>query len=127
LKIFVDTVKGWYFREKFSLIKKVIMQTSGKFKFDGDVASYFGVGILSFCLILFTFGLGLPWAICMKQSWVTKNTTIDGRRLKFMGSGGELFGKFIVWWFLTFVTLGIYSLWVGPKLQKWLTEYTDFE
>ena len=104
------------------------MQSSGSFKFERDVASYFGVGVLSFLLVLFTLGFGIPWAVCMKQKWIADHTTIDGRQLKFVGSGGELFGKFIVWYLLSLVTLGIYGLlYWGPNLQQWITEHTDFK
>ena len=103
------------------------METSKRFTFDGDAASYLGVGIASFFLILFTIGFGIPWAICMKQKWIAKHTKIDDKRLSFHGSGGGLFGQFIVWYILTVITVGIYSFWVGPKYQKWITEHTAFD
>lgn len=100
--------------------------TQGTFKFDGGAGTYIGTAIGATLLTIFTIGLALPWAMCMRQSWIAKHTTIDGRRLTFTGTGGGLFGQFIVWWFLTAITFGIYSFWVAPRYQKWKTENTAF-
>lgn len=100
--------------------------TNGTFKFDGDAGSYLGVSIAAFFIMALTVFLGTPWALTMKQQWIAKHTTIDGRRLKFSGTGAELFGNFIIWWVLCIVTIGIYSFWVGPKFQKFITENTEF-
>jgi uncharacterized membrane protein YjgN (DUF898 family) len=103
------------------------MTNSKRFTFDGDAASYLGIGIASFFLVLLTVGIAIPWVIVMRQKWVIHHTMIDGKRLRFTGTGGQLFGKFIVWLLLCYITLGIYSLWVVPRMQKWVTENTDFE
>lgn len=102
------------------------MSKSQNFTFHGGASSYLGVGIASFLLIIFTLGIGTPWAITMQQRWKTNNTAINGRRLKFTGSGFALIGQWIKWFFLCLITLGIYSFWVGPKLQQWIVEHTDF-
>lgn len=93
-------------------------------KFDGGAADALGTNILASLLIVFTFGLGTPWALCMIQEWKAKHTSYDGRRMVFKGSGLGLIGSFIKWWFLTIITFGIYSFWVMPKLIKWTTENT---
>lgn len=102
------------------------MSKSKNFKFHGGVSSYIGMAILSTILVIFTLGIGVPWAITMQQRWKTNNTSISGRRISFNGSGLSLFGLWIKWWILCIITLGIYMLWVGPNLQKWIVENTDF-
>ncbi|MBI5647560.1 MAG: DUF898 family protein [Ignavibacteriae bacterium] len=103
------------------------MSKSTHFTFDGGVSTYFGTAILAALLTVFTAGLGFPWALCMKQRWITKHTLIDGRRLIFTAHGGGLILLWIKWMLLIFITLGIYSFWVGPNLQRWIVEHTDFE
>jgi uncharacterized membrane protein YjgN (DUF898 family) len=88
---------------------------------------FLGTGILAYLLIIFTIGIGFPWAICMIMRWQRYHTLVGGRRLRFVGTGGDLFVKYIVWVLLTMVTLGIYSLWVTPAMQRWLTENTEFD
>ncbi len=78
-------------------------------------------------LIIFTIGLGTPWAITMRYRWRTNHTIIGGRRLRFTGSGGSLFGHWIKWWFFTVITLGIYLFWVVPRLTRWIVTHQEFE
>ena len=85
-----------------------------------------GIGILQGLIITFTLGLGAPWAICLKQSWIARHTTIDGRRLTFDGTGGQLFGNYIKWFLLTIITFGIYGFWLTIKMQQWITKHTHF-
>jgi uncharacterized membrane protein YjgN (DUF898 family) len=100
---------------------------SKNFTFDGEIGSYIGTLFLSILLTIVTLGIAYPWALVMRQQWITNHTLVDGRRLKFLGSGTELFGLYIIWFILIVITLGIYSLWVGPKITKWVVENTDFE
>jgi len=97
-----------------------------RFQFDGGAGSFLLVGIGSFLIMVFTLGLGTPWAIVMRYRWRTEHTIIDGRRLRFTGSGIGLFGNWIKWWLLCIITLGIYIFWVVPRLTKWTTENQDF-
>jgi uncharacterized membrane protein YjgN (DUF898 family) len=103
------------------------MGKSQSFKFDGGAGGFLGTGILSFLLCVFTFGLGVPWAVVMFQSWRTRHTYVNGKQLVFLGSGAALFGNYLKWWFLCVITLGIYSFWVAPRMIQWVTENTDFE
>jgi uncharacterized membrane protein YjgN (DUF898 family) len=96
------------------------------YEFRGTAGQYFGVGLLAGLLIMFTLGIGAPWAICMLQRWKAENTYLSGRQLKFYGTGGELFGNWILWSFLTCITFGIYIYWAVPKYNKWLTESTHY-
>ena len=97
------------------------------FKFNQDVIGYLGLIIVSYLLILITFGLAFPWVLVNVQKWKAKNTVIEGRHIEFVGSGGQLFGKFIVWYLLTLITFGIYGLWMAVKMQAWIVENQQFK
>ncbi len=62
----------------------------------------------------------------MFQSWVCRNTIIDGRRLRFDGTGSQLFGNYIKWLLLTFITFGIYGFWLFNKMTYWRVKHTHF-
>lgn len=98
-----------------------------KSKFEGSLLGLIGVNILAALISFFTFGLAVPWAMCIKYRWEIENTEIEGRRLRFIGTGGSLFLNYIKWWILTIVTLGIYGFWLYIKLLQWKTENTVFE
>ena len=93
-------------------------------KFTGGLVGLIGIGILQFFLILFTLGIGAPWAICLGQRWTAKHTIIDGHQLVFDGTGGQLFGNYIKWFLLTLITFGIYGFWLNIKMQQWITKHT---
>ena len=93
-------------------------------KFTGGLLGVIGINILQGLLIIFTLGIGAPWAICMKQRWYAEHTYIDGLRLEFDGTGGQLLGKFIVWILLTIITIGIYALWISIKMHAWVVSHT---
>jgi uncharacterized membrane protein YjgN (DUF898 family) len=95
-------------------------------KFTGGLLGMIGIGILQGLIITFTLGLGAPWAVCLKQSWIAKHTIIDGKRLTFDGTGGQLFGNYIKWFLLTIITFGIYGFWLTIKMQQWITKHTHF-
>jgi uncharacterized membrane protein YjgN (DUF898 family) len=103
------------------------MARSDSFRFDGGAADYFGTAFLATLITFITLGFGLPWALCMRQSWKTKHTIVNGVRLHFSGTGGGLFGQWIKWWLLMMVTIGIYGFWVIPQLNRWIVEHTDFD
>ena len=93
-------------------------------KFTGGLLGMIGIGILQSIIIIFTLGLGTPWAICLKEKWYVKHTIIDGKKLTFDGNGAQLFGNYIKWFLLTIITLGIYSFWVSIKMKQWVTKHT---
>lgn len=93
-------------------------------KFTGSLLGLIGINILTGILISVTFGIATPWAICMKQDWITRHTIIDGKQLYFDGTGGELIGKYIIWWLLTLVTCGIYGFWLSLKMEDWVVSHT---
>ena len=93
-------------------------------KFTGSLIQLIGVSILQTLLTLITFGIALPWAVCIKERWVAKHTIIDGKQLVFDGNGGQLFGKYILWFLLTVVTFGIYAFWLTIKMKKWVVSHT---
>ena len=93
-------------------------------KFDGGLLGLIGIGLLSVFLIIITLGIGLPWAICIRQRWYASHTIIDGNRLYFDGTGGQLFGNYIKWLLLSIITLGIYNFWLTIKMQQWIVKHT---
>ena len=93
-------------------------------KFNGGLLGLIGVSILQALISIFTLGIGLPWAVCLKERWLAKHTTIDGKKLVFDGKGIQLFGMYIKWFLLCIITLGIYSLWVSLKLKAWVVSHT---
>lgn len=92
--------------------------------FDGGLLSYVVNSLVSFAIIVFTFGFGTPWAIVYMQNWKTSHTVIDGKRLYFDGTGMQLFGNWVKWFLLTIITFGIYGFWVHLKVQQWITMHT---
>lgn len=95
-------------------------------QFNGRLIQLIGVSILQALISVFTLGLGVPAAVCLKERWLAKHTIIDGKQLVFDGNGWQLFGQYIKWFLLTIVTLGIYSLWLGIKMKKWVVKHTHF-
>ena len=94
--------------------------------FDGGLAQYIGWALLGGLITIITFGICLPWAICMIYGWRINHTVVDGHRMQFNGSAVGLFGNWIKWWFLTIITLGIYGFWVFIKLEDWKVKNTTF-
>ena len=95
-------------------------------KFTGRLIGLIGVSILQWLISVCTIGIAVPWAVCIKERWVAKNTTIDGKKLTFDGKGIQLFGNYIKWLLLTVITIGIYSLWLGIKMKQWVVKHTHF-
>ncbi len=103
------------------------MSKSKNFSFDGGAGTFLGTAIVAFLITSLSLGLAFPWAVVLKQQWIAKHTTINGKRCKFIGSGAGLFGLWIKWFFLLIITIGIYGFWIAPELQKWIVEHTEFE
>ena len=95
-----------------------------KSEFTGGLLGLIGIKILCFFIIIFTIGLGIPWATCISERWYAKHTIIDGQQLHFDGKAIQLFGNYIKWFLLTIITLGIYSFWLGIKMHKWVVLHT---
>jgi uncharacterized membrane protein YjgN (DUF898 family) len=96
-------------------------------RFCGDVVGYVLITIWQSLLIIFTLGIATPWANCMFQRWLCKNTVIDEEQLIFEGKGRKYFWRCLAWFFLTLITLGIFGLWVPIKQMKWMTKNTHFD
>ncbi len=101
--------------------------STSSFHFDGGAGTYFGVALAGAVISILTLGLGIPFAIVMRERWKAKHTFVGGRRLRFTGTGFGLLGKWILWEFLFVVTLTIYGFWIGPALVKWKVEHTTFD
>ena len=95
-----------------------------KSQFTGGLLGMIGIGILQAFIIIFTLGIGTPWAICLKEEWYVRHTVIDGHRLMFDGNGAQLFGNYIKWFLLTIITFGIYGFWLGIKMKQWVVSHT---
>ena len=95
-------------------------------EFTGGLLGLICINILQGLLITITLGFGAPWAICMKERWIAKNTYIEGRQLAFDGTGAQLFGSYIKWFLLTLITFGIYGFWLEIKMKHWLVKHTHF-
>lgn len=100
--------------------------TEGVSYFDGSILGFLGVRLGAALVAMLTLGLALPWTMVWWQSWVTRHTVIQGRRLRFIGTGGSLVWRWVKMWFLLVVTLGVYSLWAWRYLQRWKVERTVF-
>ncbi len=93
-------------------------------KFTGGVLGLIGVWLAQVFMIIFTFGIALPWAVCFAERWYAEHTIIDGHCLTFDGRGRELFGRCIKWLLLTYITFGIYVLWLVLNVHKWVVSHT---
>lgn len=96
-------------------------------KFTGGLLGLIGIGILQAIICGLTFGIALPWAVCIRERWYAKHTIIDGKRLVFDGTGAQLFGNYIKWFLLTLITFGIYGFWLSIKMKAWVVSHTHFE
>jgi uncharacterized membrane protein YjgN (DUF898 family) len=95
--------------------------------FDGRVGELFGINLAVSFITMFTLGFGFPWALVMKQRYVTGHTIVEGKRLRFDGTGGQLFGIWVKVLLLCIVTLGIYSFWAEVRVQRWIAQNTHFD
>ena len=93
-------------------------------QFNGTVGEYFRLSILMFLLVVFTLGLGMPWAICMLHRWRMNNLVIDGKQVFFCGRGKKLFWRYIGWSILSLLTLGVYAFRIPVKVMDWLMDHT---
>lgn len=100
--------------------------TPAESKFTGTLLGLIGINLLASLIILCTFGIATPWAICIREKWVAEHTFINGRQLTFDGTGAQLFGNYIKWFLLCLITLGIYSLWMGIRMKQWVVKHTHF-
>ena len=99
---------------------------AGESKFTGGLASFLGLQIVNFFILIFTLGLGVPWVVCRSMKWDSEHQIIDGRRIYFDGNAAQLFGNWIKWVLLTVVTLGIYSILIPIKKQAWIVKHQSF-
>jgi len=96
-------------------------------KFTGGLLGLIGITILQMLVMIITLGIGVPWAVVIKERWTTDHTIINGKQLYFDGNGGQLFGNYIKWLLLTIITLGIYGFWLNIKMKQWVVSHTHFK
>ena len=99
---------------------------SGESKFTGGLASFLGLQIVNFFILVFTLGLGVPWVVCRSMKWDSEHQVIDGRRIYFDGNAAQLFGNWIKWILLTFITCGFYGFLLPIKKQAWIVKHQSF-
>ncbi len=92
--------------------------------FDGNTLQFVGTELLCGLLIVFTLGIGTPWAVAMMEKWKMRHTVISGLRLDFDGTGLQFLWQCIVIFCLTLVTFGIYSSWGIVRMNKWVFGHT---
>lgn len=93
-------------------------------KFSGGLLGLIGITLAEALISLVTFGICVPWGVCIRQRWIAKHTILDGKQMVFDGTGGGLFGQYIKWFLLSIITIGIYALWIPIKMQAWITKNT---
>ena len=99
---------------------------AGESKFTGGLASFLGLQIVNFFILVFTLGLGVPWVVCRSMKWDSEHQIIDGRRIYFDGNAAQLFGNWIKWILLTFITCGFYGFLLPIKKQAWIVKHQSF-
>ncbi len=92
--------------------------------YTGGVFGLLGIRILSLLITLFTLGIALPWALCLKERYIASHTIIDNKQLTFDGTGAQLFGNWIKWVLLSIITFGIFIFWLTNKKKKWVIKHT---
>ena len=98
----------------------------GQSYFDGSLLGLIANRFLMILVVVFTLGLGTPWALCRAFKYEINHTVVEGHRLRFIGHGGDLFGQYIKCMLLSLITFGIYSFWLSIKLQEWKVKHTVF-
>ena len=96
-------------------------------EFDGGLFGLIWINILQWLISWVSFGIAVPWGLCLKERWYAKHTRIDGRQVVFDGKGIQLFGNYIKWFLLSIITLGIYAFWLPLKLKAWVISHTHLE
>lgn len=91
-----------------------------------SVVKHYFLSLYAGFLVLISFGLLMPYVLCMNNRFVSSNTYINGERLVFSGKALQLFGKFLLWWVLTIITLGLYGIWLTISVKKWTIKHTHF-
>lgn len=94
--------------------------------FDGNSFEYFGYGLLSGLMLVFTCGIAYPWVMAMLQNWELKHQVVSKRRLSFSGSGLGFLGEYLIIAVLSLITCGIYAPWGTVRMNKYITSHTDF-
>lgn len=93
--------------------------------FSGTPGKYFfmRLGTSLLCLTV----LFIAPALCYRQRWLCRRTSITGVPLEFNGTGGDLFKNLIKWGFFSLITLGIYGVFFAPlRYKQWVAAHTCF-
>ena len=93
-------------------------------EFSGGLVGFLKTVLIMFLYTIPTFGIGLPWAICVWHRWSTRYTLIDGHEVLFDGSGATLLVHHLRWLLLTYCTCGLYLPFMLLNLKRWVAEHT---
>lgn len=87
--------------------------------FTGGIGGFIWLKIKIFLLVLFTLGIGSPWATKMDLKWQAEHTFVGNTQFHFQGSGATLFGMMLLRILLAPLTLGLYNLYYPIKFLRW--------
>lgn len=96
-------------------------------EFQAGLWSLIGLNIVNYLIVLFSFGIATPYAICREYKWLYNHEVIDDRRLIFVGKAGSLLGQWIKWMLLSIITLGIYAWLIPIRKARWIAQNTHIE
>lgn len=104
--------------------RKKVSKKSVESVFTASPWKYFWVMVG--CGLLSIIPFVMPFALCMKERWVARNTRIVGMTLQFEGTGGQLLKKFFLWGFLLIITATLATPGIIGAYHKWVVEHTIF-
>ncbi|GAB4303494.1 MAG: hypothetical protein Kow0090_19060 [Myxococcota bacterium] len=95
-------------------------------EFRGNGGAYFVTFLWTGLVTVITFYIFAPWAYCIIQKQIARDTFIEGKQLDFVGTGGSAFVMFLIVGILSMITFGIYAPWGFCKIQAWKWENIRF-
>ena len=109
---------------------KQVGVTTSRFEFTGTGGQLLTELIVSFFLLIITFGLYGPWYVCRFQRWWTSKIKLvlsSGKKVEFdfSGTGGNFLVKYLVGYLLTLVTFGLYAPFFLVSLIQFFVENTS--
>jgi hypothetical protein len=98
-------------------------------RYTGTLEGLFKSQIVNMVLVVLTFGIYTPWALCKLLEWAYENAEVGGQRgrLTFHGDGASLVGTFILGAILTLCTAYIYGAWFANDLFAFLWNNTRID
>ena len=109
---------------------KQVGVTTSRFEFTGTGGELLKELIVSFFLLVITFGFYGPWYVCRFQRWWTSKIKLvlsSGKKVEFdfSGTGGDFLVKYLVGYLLTLVTFGLYAPFFLVSLIQFFVDNTS--